>query len=86
MIEFRRIYIAMKKITTRLNIIKGQIGAISRMIESNEKDCFKVLTQLKAVKSALNSASSEIVKSMLKECTREGGIENSKFDKILKEI
>lgn len=47
----------MKTYEQRLKNVSGQINGISKMIE-NEEDAFKVLTQMKAARSALNSAMS----------------------------
>jgi DNA-binding FrmR family transcriptional regulator len=42
----------MKTVDQRLSNIEGQIGGVRKMIKDN-KDCVKVLTQLKAIKSAV---------------------------------
>ncbi|HCX64159.1 MAG TPA: hypothetical protein DHN33_02975, partial [Eubacteriaceae bacterium] len=46
-----------KKILVRLSKIEGQIKGIRKMIE-NDDDCKDVLTQLSAVRSALDSTTS----------------------------
>jgi len=43
-----------------INNIIGQLKGISKMIE-DEKDCFQVMTQIKAVKSALNSFTNKFI-------------------------
>lgn len=50
----------MKTITQKLNNITGQIDGVKKMVE-NECECEKVLTQLKAVKSAISGVMDEIV-------------------------
>ncbi len=50
----------MKSMTQRLNNISGQIEGVKKMID-NECDCEKVLTQLKAIKSAVGGVMDEIV-------------------------
>lgn len=56
-----------KNILVRLNRIEGQIRGIRKMIE-NEEDCKSVLTQLSAVKSALDSTSAIVLDTHAKEC------------------
>ncbi|QSX08769.1 metal-sensitive transcriptional regulator [Alkalibacter rhizosphaerae] len=56
-----------KNILVRLNRIEGQIRGIRKMIESDE-DCKAVLTQLSAVKSALDSTSAIVLDTHAKEC------------------
>ncbi len=50
----------------RLKIISGQISGLIKLIE--EEDCNKLLTQVKATKSAFNGFASELMKNMLSEC------------------
>ena len=42
-----------KKLTTRLNRIAGQVAGIQRMVEE-ERYCVDILTQIAAVRSALD--------------------------------
>lgn len=58
---------AKKNIVVRLNRIEGQIRGIRKMIE-NEEDCKAILTQLSAVKSALDSTSAIVLDTHAKEC------------------
>lgn len=67
----------------RLNIIKGQIEGIVKMIEKDE-DCLSVITQVKAVKNAFASLGEEFIKSYLKECVYQKKKTSEKdFDKIV---
>lgn len=66
-----------QKILRRLNIIKGQIEGLARLIET-KADCEKILPQLKAVKNAFASVSTEIVKEGLESCLQDP----SKKDKL----
>ncbi|MHC1782904.1 MAG: metal-sensitive transcriptional regulator [Anaerolineaceae bacterium] len=52
---------------TRLNRLEGQIRGIQTMI-AQERDCKEILQQLSAVRSAVQSTSMELVKSMAAEC------------------
>lgn len=55
-----------KKIQNRVSRIEGQVGGIKRMIAKNE-DEDKVMTQLQAVISSLESLKLELVKKQMKE-------------------
>jgi len=55
-----------KKIQNRVSRIEGQVGGIKRMIISNT-DEDKVMTQLQAVISSLESLKLELVKKQMKE-------------------
>ena len=58
----------------RLKRIEGQIRGIQKMIE-NERDCESVLTQLAAVRSAIESAGALMLNNYLKFCFFRG-VEN----------
>lgn len=55
-----------KKIKNRVNRIEGQVGGVKRMISNNENE-EKVMTQLQAVISSLESLKLELVKQQMKE-------------------
>jgi DNA-binding FrmR family transcriptional regulator len=56
-----------KNATTRLNRIAGQIGGIQRMVDE-DKYCIDILTQIAAVRAALDKAGLVILKSHLQNC------------------
>ncbi len=56
-----------KSAIRRLKIISGQIEGLVRMLESEER-CEAVFPQIKAIKNAFHSFSSEVTKEMMKEC------------------
>jgi DNA-binding FrmR family transcriptional regulator len=58
------------KSKNRLKRIEGQIKGILRMIEE-EKDCKEVVTQLSAVRSAVDRTIAVIVSENLEHCIRE---------------
>lgn len=60
-------YTSMKSIQQRLNNINGQINGVKKMIES-ESDCILVLTQLKAVKSAVEKVMDTVVEEQFDKC------------------
>lgn len=69
------------KLIVRIKKIKGQLSSVEKALE-DEKDCFKVLQQISAVKGAVNSLISEV----LDEHVREHLGSNLSEDIRLKEI
>jgi DNA-binding FrmR family transcriptional regulator len=51
----------------RINNISGQINGVNRMIQE-EKDCFEILTQLKAVRSAIDSLMNKYIEEKVESC------------------
>jgi len=79
-------FVCMKSYSQLLNNIIGQLNGVSRMIE-NDDECFDILTQLKAAKSALNSFSNKFLQEKFLKCLDKG--EESKEEvcrKFFKEI
>lgn len=56
-----------QKIIRRLNIIKGQIEGITKMI-TEKRECKDILYQIKAVKSGFTSIAETFIKEHLKDC------------------
>ena len=56
-----------KPVLNRLSRAIGHLEAIRRMVEDG-RDCSEVLTQLAAVKAAINSAGRVIVKDHMEHC------------------
>ena len=54
----------------RLNRIAGQVQGISKMV-ADDRYCIDILTQIQAVKAALNKAESEILKDHAACCVAE---------------
>ena len=73
----------------RINRIKGQVEAVSRMIDE-KKYCLDIIQQVRAASSALKSLEQEILKKHLEMCVRqamesEDSVEVShKIDEIVK--
>lgn len=61
----------------RINRIEGQIRGIGKMIEG-EKYCINILTQFKAVRSALKSLEHKILESHLNHCVKDAVVSKSK--------
>ena len=51
----------------RINRIEGQVRGIKKMVEE-ERYCVDILTQIKAIKSALSSVETNIVEEHLNHC------------------
>jgi CsoR family transcriptional regulator, copper-sensing transcriptional repressor len=56
-----------KKLKDRINRIGGQIGGISRMIEE-DRYCVDILTQIAAVRSALDTLGVELLTDHIASC------------------
>lgn len=54
----------------RINRIEGQVRGIGKMIDE-QKYCIDILTQMKAIRSALKSLESKILEEHLKNCVRD---------------
>ncbi|HOB16163.1 MAG TPA: metal-sensitive transcriptional regulator [Defluviitoga sp.] len=70
-------------IINRLKRIEGQIRGLQNMI-INERNCSEILTQLSAVKGAINKVSEEIMKEYTRTCLIE--YEETKDEKLLDEL
>ena len=55
------------KVKSRMNRIAGQVSGIQRMIEE-DKYCMDVLTQIAAVRSALDAVGTELLTQHLESC------------------
>jgi DNA-binding FrmR family transcriptional regulator len=60
------------QLLNRLNRIEGQVRGVSRMVE-DERYCIDILTQVQAVRAALQRVESELLKGHLGHCI-EGAI------------
>ena len=56
-----------KRVNTRLNRISGQIAGIQRMAEE-DRYCVDILTQIAAVRSALDALGGELLTNHLESC------------------
>lgn len=77
----------MKTAEQRINNIIGQLNGVKKMLTDKERDCFSVIMQLKAGKSALDSLMGEIISGELDHCLRAGQPnKREEIEKIFKEI
>lgn len=77
----------MKNSEQRINNIIGQLQGVKKMI-ADKKDCFLVLTQMKAVKSAISSLSMQVLSNELDSCLEKkiALVKKKKIELILKEL
>lgn len=73
-----------RKIENRLKRIEGQIRGILHMMEE-EKDCRDVVTQLSAVRSAVDRTMGVIVSTNLEQCIRENIETGENTESVVKE-
>ncbi|MCO4795569.1 MAG: metal-sensitive transcriptional regulator [Bacteriovoracaceae bacterium] len=80
-----------KKQLSRVNRIEGQVRGIGKMIEEG-KYCIDILTQVKAIRSAMKSLELEVLESHLNCClkgainSQSKGEMDEKVDEILELI
>lgn len=75
---------AKKSCLSRLGRIEGQVRGIARMVEE-DRYCIDVITQLQAVKAALNRVEDEILRDHVAHCVAhaiENGNEEARRQKI----
>ncbi|MFC5587833.1 metal-sensitive transcriptional regulator [Sporosarcina soli] len=68
----------------RVKRMEGQLRGILKMMEEG-KDCKEVITQLSAVRSAVDRTIGVIVSSNLVECVQEAEQNGVKTDELIKE-
>ena len=66
-----------------LNNIIGQLKGVNKMIEG-KKDCFSVITQMKAIKSAVNSLMNKYIEENFVNCLDFCG--SNKKNKMMKKL
>ena len=68
----------------RVKRMEGQLRGILKMMEE-DKDCKEVITQLSAVRSAVDRTIGVIVSSNLVECVQEAEQNGENMDELIKE-
>ena len=76
-------YNSKAELSKRLNRASGQIGGISKMIKE-DKYCIDILTQISAVRSALDKVALELISDHAKHCMAEA--DSSKKDSKAEEL
>ncbi|AGB40743.1 hypothetical protein Halha_0771 [Halobacteroides halobius DSM 5150] len=70
---------------SRLNRVEGQICGIKKMIEE-DKYCVDVLTQISAVKGALNKVGMTVLESHTKGCVSDTIESKADSDEVIEEL
>lgn len=73
-----------KDIRKRLNRIEGQIKGIQRMIDE-DKNCVDILTQIAAVRAAINKVGAIILEKHLNSCMQKALLSDEK-DKVVESL
>lgn len=74
----------MSKVVKNLNRVHGQVGAIKNMVETN-RDCYEVVTQIAAARSALASVARDILTEEACVCASSPK-KQKEFNKIIKTL
>ncbi|PRX19241.1 DNA-binding FrmR family transcriptional regulator [Orenia metallireducens] len=74
-----------KDLITRLKRVEGQIRGIQNMID-DEKYCVEVLTQIAAVKGALNKVGMSILESHTHGCVKDAVDVGEEGDEVISEL
>lgn len=64
------------KITNRLNRIAGQVAGLQKMVQ-DDRYCVDILTQLAAVRSALDALGVELLSNHIEHCVADHGSANA---------
>jgi len=76
----------MKTTEQRINNIIGQLEGVKKMTCDKERDCFALLIQLKAIRSAMSSLMSKVITEEFDHCLVDHGDNKEKIEKIFEEI
>ena len=69
----------------RLNKIEGQVRGIKKMIEE-ERYCVDILSQMKAIQSALRKVEMNILENHLRHCLKEALMQSDQSEEIQEKI
>lgn len=72
------------KMKNRVKRMEGQLRGILKMMEE-EKDCKEVITQLSAVRSAVDRTIGVIVSTNLVECVRKADDDDEELNELIQE-
>ncbi len=72
------------QLKNRVKRMEGQLRGILKMMEDN-KDCKEVITQLSAVRSAVDRTMGVIVSTNLVDCVVEAEKNGERMDEVIKE-
>ncbi len=74
----------MKTTEQRINNIIGQLEGAKKMLNHKDKDCFALIIQLKAIKSAMSSLMETIITEEFDYCLVDKKVKNNDKEKITK--
>lgn len=70
----------------RINNIIGQLEGSKKMLANKDKDCFALIIQLKAIRSAMSSLMDKVISEEMDHCFVNNSKKQEQISKILKEI
>lgn len=73
-----------KQIEKKLNRIQGQVNGISKMVLDN-RSCDDILTQISAVRCALDGVAKDVMFNHIGHCVKEG-LEDGNYDKTVENL
>ncbi len=77
----------MKTTEQRINNIIGQLEGVKKMLPQKNKDCFSLIIQLKAIKSAMASLMESVIAEEFNHCLIDKKVKDQeKITKFFKEI
>jgi len=77
----------MKTLENRLNTIIGQLNGTKKMMADKERDCFSLVIQLKAARSAISSLMEKLVAEEFDHCLLNSKkYSKDKIERIFKEV
>ncbi len=77
----------MKTAEQRINNIIGQLEGAKKMLVKDKRDCFSLIIQLKAIRSATSSLMESIISDEFSQCLLDKKIKNREnINKFFKEI
>lgn len=77
----------MKTTEQRINNIIGQLEGTKKMLQNQANDCFSLIIQLKAAKSAMGSLMEKVIADEFSHCLISKKVgEKERIEKIFKEV
>jgi len=77
----------MKTTDQRINNIIGQLNGIKKMLAEKKPDCFSIIIQLKAIKSAMGAVMEKIISEEFDSCLLDPRVNSrQKISQIFKEV
>ncbi len=75
-----------KALINRLNRLQGQIEAIKKSVEQDERDCIKILSLTKAVQGAIKNFAEEYITQDIEYCLTKDEMNPRELEKKLKAV